>query len=254
MSDQTISAFIVDDEAQGRDVINLMLSQFFPELKIVGKAATVQEALAGIEEKKPNIIFLDVQLGNETGFQLLDKLKLKDFELIFTTAHGEFAIRAFRYCALDFLLKPIDTEELRSAVLKAKERILLKHSSMAEQIQLFNHYLNPAKTTAGKIAIPSPEGMSFVSFHDIIYCHGHGNYTELYMLNGTKIISSRTLKLYEDILTDHSFFRAHKSYLINLAHIKSYLRGEGGTAVMCNGHEIEIARRNKTDFLNLFRG
>ena len=129
----------------------------------------------------------------------------------------------------------------------------MKQNSVNEQLQILSHHLDHAKVTAGKIAIPSPEGMSFVSIHDIIYCHGQGNYTELYMLDSAKIISSRTLKLYEDMLTEHSFFRAHKSYLINLAHIKSYLRGEGGTAVMCNGHEIEIARRNKADFLNLFR-
>ena len=254
MSEQIISAFIVDDEFQGRDVINLMLKNFFPELKIVGQAAAIPEAVSGIEETKPNMVFLDVQLGNETGFQLLDKLGVKDFELIFTTAHSEFAIRAFRYCALDFLLKPIDPEELKSAVLRAKEKIRMRQSSITEQIQLFTHYMDQSKITAGKIAIPSPEGMIFISAQDIIYCHGSGNYTEFHMVHEPKITSSRTLKLYEEILTDSSFFRVHRSYLINLAHVQSYQRGEGGSVKMSNGHEIEIARSHKSAFLNLFKG
>ena len=254
MPEQTITAFIADDEFQSREVIKLLLGELFPELKIIGEADNVQDALSGIENKKPQLVFLDIQIRNETAFTLLDKLGTVNFEIIFTTAHNEYAVKAFRYSALDYLLKPTDAGELKTAVEKAKEKIRLKQNSIAEQIQLLNHHLDHAKVTAGKIAIPSPEGMAFVSIQDIIYCHGHGNYTELYMVDQTKIISSRTLKLYEDILTDHTFFRAHKSYLINLAHIKSYLRGEGGTAVMSNGHEIEIARRNKVDFLNLYKG
>ena len=254
MAEQTITAFIADDEFQSREVIKLLLNELFPEIKITGEADNVQDALSGIEDKKPRLVFLDIQIRNETAFALLDRLNKVNFEIIFTTAHNEYAVKAFRYSALDYLLKPIDAGELKAAVVKAKERISLKQSSIGEQIQLLNHHLDHGKITAGKIAIPSPEGMAFVSIQDIIYCHGHGNYTELYMVDRTKIISSRTLKVYEDILTSHSFFRAHKSYLINLAHIKSYLRGEGGTAVMSNGYEIEIARRNKADFLNLFKG
>jgi two-component system LytT family response regulator len=254
MQEQIITAFIADDEFQSREVIKLLLGELFPEIKIVGEADNVQDALSGIEDKKPQLVFLDIQIRNETAFALLDKMGTVEFEIIFTTAHNEYAVKAFRYSALDYLLKPIDAGELKTAVEKAKERISWKQNSIAEQIRLLNHHLDHSKVTAGKIAIPSPEGMAFVSIQDIIYCHGHGNYTELLMLDGTKVISSRTLKLYEDILTEHTFFRAHKSYLINLAHIKSYLRGEGGTAVMINGHEIEIARRNKADFLNLFKG
>jgi two-component system LytT family response regulator len=254
MPDQPISAFIIDDEFQSRELISMLLADRFPELKVVGQAENVDEALAGIRAKNPQLVFLEVQMRNETAFTLLDKLEAINFEIIFTTAHNEFAVKAFRYSALDYLLKPIDVSELRSAVEKAKDKIRLKSSSMMEQIQVLNHHLDHTKITAGKIAIPSPDGMEFVLVHDIIYCHGQGNYTELYMTDKSKITSSRTLKLYEDILLEHSFFRAHKSYLINLAHIKSYLRGEGGTAVMSNGHEIEIARRNKTDFLNLFKG
>jgi two-component system LytT family response regulator len=254
MSQQTISAFIIDDEFQSREVISLMLAGMFPEIEIVGQADTVKEALAGIQEIQPQIIFLDVQMRNETGFDLLDKIDKIDFEVIFTTAHNEFAVKAFRYSALDYLIKPIDASELQAAVQKAKKRIHSKESSASEQIQLLTHHLNVTKKIPDKIAIPTPEGLVFLLVQDIIYCHGLGNYTEFYMVNEKKITSSHTLKQYEEILSDNHFFRAHKSFLINLAHIKKYLRGEGGTAVMSNGQEIEIARRNKTAFLNLFKG
>lgn len=254
MPDQLISAFIIDDEFQSRELIRMMLVDQFPELRIIGEADNVRDAYSHVKAKDPQLVFLDIQLRNETAFNLLDKFETITFEIIFTTAHNEFAVKAFRYSALDYLLKPIDIGELKSAVGKAKEKIRLKQTSMAEQIQILNHHWDQTKNTAGKIAIPSHEGMEFVFVNDIIYCHGQGNYTELYMIDKSKITSSRTMKLYEDILLEHSFFRAHKSYLINLAHIKSYHRGEGGTVIMNNGHEIEIARRNKVAFLNLFKG
>lgn len=254
MPQQTISAFIVDDEFQSREVISLMLAGMFPEIKIVGLVGTVKEALAGIEKKQPKLIFLDVQMRNETGFDLLDKLNEINFELIFTTAHNEFAVKAFRYSALDYLIKPIDASELESAVKKAINKIQLHQSSTSEQVQLLTQHLDGSKKIPDKIAIPSPEGLLFIKVPDIIYCHGLGNYTEFFLMNEQKITSSHTLKQYEELLSDHLFFRAHKSFLINLSHIKKYLRGEGGTAVMSNGHEIEIARRNKTSFLNLFKG
>lgn len=231
-----------------------MLAGMFPEIKIVGLGATVKEALAGIEKTQPQLIFLDVQMRNETGFDLLDKLNEINFELIFTTAHNEFAVKAFRYSALDYLIKPIDASELESAVKKAKQRMQFHQSSTSEQVQLLTQHLEGSKKIPNKIAIPSPEGLMFIQVHDIIYCHGLGNYTEFFLMNEQKITSSHTLKQYEELLSDHLFFRAHKSFLINLSHIKKYLRGEGGTAVMSNGHEIEIARRNKTSFLNLFKG
>ena len=254
MPQEIITAFIVDDEFQSREVISLMLAAMFPEIKIVGLAATVKEALAGIEKKQPQLVFLDVQMQQESGFDLLDQVPEINFELIFTTAHSEFAVKAFRYSALDYLIKPIDGVELETAVKKAKKIIQSQRSSISEQVQLLTQHLDSAKKIADKIAIPTPEGLMFVHVRDIIYCHGLGNYTEFFLLNEEKITSSHTLKLYEELLRDHLFFRAHKSFLINLAHIKKYLRGEGGTAVMSNGHEIEIARRNKTDFLNLFKG
>lgn len=254
MVQETISAFIVDDEFQSREVISLMLEAMFPEIQIVGSAATVKEGLTGISKIAPQLVFLDVQMQNETGFDLLNQLKEINFELIFTTAHSEFAVKAFRYSALDYLLKPIDGSELESAVKKAKQRIQQHRSSTPQQVELLTQHFKDSKKLSDKIAIPTPEGLLFIVVNDIIYCHSLGNYTEFFLLHDQKITSSHTLKQYEELLSHHPFFRAHKSYLINLTHIKRYLRGEGGTAVMSNGHEIEIARRNKPIFLSLFKG
>jgi two-component system, LytTR family, response regulator len=246
-----VTAFIVDDEYHSRKVISLMLKDFFPEIEIVGEAESVRKAVEGIKQTHPGIVFLDIQLQHETGFHLLDQTSDLKFEIIFVTAHDEYAVRAFKYSAIDYLVKPIDINEFQSAVERAKKRISQQQSMHKEQLQLLNLHLEKRKPD--KIAIPSPNGLIFVDIQDIIYCQGIGNYTQIFLENGPKITSGHTLKLYEDLLTDSLFFRAHKSFLINLSHIKSYLRGEGGTVVMSNGHEIEIARRNKVAFLSLFK-
>ena len=180
MPQESVTAFIVDDEFQSREVISLMLAAMFPEIKIVGVAATVKEALAGIEKKQPQLVFLDVQMQHESGFDLLDKVPEINFELIFTTAHSEFAAKAFRYSALDYLIKPIDSVELEAAVKKAKKVIQSHRSSTSEQVQLLTQHLDSAKKIPDKIAIPTPEGLMFVHVRDIIYCHGLGNYTEFF--------------------------------------------------------------------------
>ena len=254
MPDQLLTAFIIDDEFRSREVIILMLKKTFPYINIVGQAANVHDAFEGIYQTKPQLVFLDVQLQNETGFDLLDKLPEIKFEIVFTTAHSEHAVKAFRYSALDYLIKPIDANELKAAVEKAIHRISSAQFSVNEQVKMLHYHLNDEKKFPDKIAIPTPEGLVFISVKEIIYCRGLGNYTEFMLVDEQKLISSHTLKNYEEILDSGFFFRAHKSYLINLGYIKKYIRGEGGTVVMSNGHEVEIARRNKTAFLNFFKG
>jgi two-component system LytT family response regulator len=249
-----IRVFVVDDEYQSRLVIVKMLSQFFSDIQIVGQASTVAEAVAGIGQLEPDVVFLDVQIVSETGFDVLDQLNTIDFEVIFTTAYQEYAVKAFRYSAIDYLIKPINPNELETAMQRAIRNVRLQQSSTTEQIKILQQQLDPAQKFTDKIAVPTPEGLLFVSTGDVIYCQGQSNYTEIFLVNGQKLTSSHTLKLYEEMLSGPNFFRAHKSFLINLQHIEMYRRGEGGTAVMSNGREIEIARRNKTGFLNLFKG
>jgi two-component system LytT family response regulator len=250
----TTSVFIVDDEYQSRQVLIKMLDHYFGDIRISGEAATVEEAIAGIQIHQPRLIFLDVQMNGETGFDLLDSLPDNNLEVIFTTAYHEFAVKAFRYSAIDYLVKPIDPLELESATQKAIDKLQLRQSHTSSQLEILRRQISGQRKFTDKIAVPTPEGLLFVSTADIIYCQGQGNYTEIFLLNGQKLTSSHTLKAYEDMLADRNFFRTHKSFLINLQQIESYRKGEGGNVIMSDGREIEIARRNKTGFLNLFKG
>jgi two-component system LytT family response regulator len=248
---QPIKAFIVDDELQSRNFLNKMLQEYFPEISLAGQASTVEEALQGIKKYNPNIVFLDIQMKGETGFDLLNRLPEIDFALIFTTAFDKYAIKAFRFNAIDYLLKPIVTEELVEALNKVKGRIASSQPASKEQVkQLYQDIKSPPKVH-DKIAIPTSEGFMFIPVNEIIYCHANSNYTEFHLADKRCIVSGYTLKQYDEILTAQSFFRAHRSYLINLAHVKLYRRGEGGQIEMSNGHEIELARTHKDEFLRL---
>ena len=251
---KSTSVFIVDDEFQSRLVLAKMLPHYFPDLSIAGQAGTVEEAVEGILRCEPQVIFLDVQMNGETGFDVLDRLPSTNFEIIFTTAYQEYAVRAFRYSAIDYLIKPIDPSELEAATQKAIDKIGLRQSCTALQLNVLRQEMSEDRKFPDKIAIPTPEGLLFIKAEDIIYCQGQGNYTELFLSDGKKITSSHTLRAYEDLLAERDFFRTHKSFLINLRHIEAYRKGEGGNVIMSNGREIEIARRNKTGFLNLFKG
>jgi two-component system LytT family response regulator len=243
-------ALIVDDELQSRSLIKKLLAVHFPNI-ISDEAETVSNAVEKIQQLSPKLIFLDVQMRGETGFDLLDKIGKGDFEIIFTTAHSEFALKAFRYSALDYLIKPIDAEEFRSAVEKAIERIK-KQQSQVKQIEFLKE-LRSNQKTPDKLTVPTAEGFLFLSITEILYCHAVGNYTEFHLTNHQKTLSSYTLGYYNEVLKSHSFFRVHRSYLVNLSHIKMYKKGDGGVLVMNNGDEIEVARSTKEDFLKIMK-
>jgi two-component system LytT family response regulator len=243
-------AFIIDDELQSCNFLHKTLLEYFPEIMVAGEASNVEKGLRGIKEHKPDIVFLDIQMKGETGFDLLNKLDKIDFSLIFTTAYDQYAIKAFRFNAIDYLLKPIITNELIEAVNKVKQRTVTQ-TALKEQVdQLYKDIKNPDKIH-DKIAVPTGEGFIVIPINEIVYCHASSNYTEFYLTDKKCIVSSYTLKQYDVILTLQSFFRAHRSYLINMAHVKMYRKGEGGEIVMSNGHEIELSRTHKGEFLHL---
>ncbi len=246
-----IKVFMIDDEFQSRNFLNKMILQYFPEISVVGQVSTVEEGVKGIKEYNPDIVFLDIQMKGETGFDLLNRLPEINFALIFTTAFDQYAVKAFRFNAIDYLLKPIVTDELIEAVNKVKQRIGHTRSSSKEQVeQLYEDMKNPKKIH-DKIAVPTGEGFIVIPINEIVYCHANSNYTEFYLTDKKCILSSYTLKQYDEILTAQSFFRVHRSYLINLAHVKKYRRGDGGEIIMSNGHEIELSRTHKDEFLHL---
>jgi two-component system LytT family response regulator len=251
---ENISVLIVDDEFQSRKLITKMLSLFFPEISIITEAATVNEAMLCIGQNEPGLIFLDIQLQKENGFDLLSKITNHHFELIFITAYNEFAVKAFRYNALDYLMKPVDADEFREAVKKALHKIKESKKTSLVQLELLKQQLTHPKKLPGRIVIPSAEGYLVTPIENISYCHANSNYTEFYCIDKTKIISSYTMGQYEDILIEHNFFRIHRSFMINLAHVKMYKKVDGGIVVMNDGKEIEVSRRNKDTFLKLFKG
>ena len=248
---QSITTFIIDDEFQSRNFLHTMLQQYFPEIKVLGEASSVQEALEGINEHKPNIVFLDIQLKEETGFDLLNRLPKIDFALIFVTAYNQYALKAFRFNAIDYLLKPIIPEEFIDAVNKVKQRIASTKTDSKRLVdQLYKDIQDPKKVH-DKIAISTSDGFNIIPINEIIYCHAISNYTRFHLADKKSILSSYTLKQYDELLTTQSFFRAHRSYLINMAHVKMYKKGDGGEIVMSNGDEIELSRTHKAEFLQL---
>lgn len=240
---------IVDDEEHSCDLIENLLHKYFPGVT-TDKCFNVDTAISKINAGTPDLIFLDVQMRGETGFDLLDKIHVNSI-VIFTTAFSEFAIKAFRYSATDYLLKPIDITEFKQAVSKAIEKHK-QHTDTTEQIAFLKE-LKSVNKNPDKLTVPTAAGFLFISINDIVYCHALGNYTEFHLTANQKFLSSYTLGYYTEILEHHSFFRVHRSFLVNLAQIKMYRKGEGGTIVMSNSDEIEVARTQKENFLKMFK-
>ena len=249
MAAGNLKVFVVDDEFQSRNILCKMLSEHFQDISIAGEASNVEEAIEGLKKQEPDILFLDIEMHNATGFDLLKQLDKKNFQIIFVTAHDEYALKAFRFNAIDYLLKPIILSELKDAIHKVRE----KRFTSDDQLENITRFINNPKKTLDKIAVPTSDGFVLVPLNDIIYCHANGNYTEFHLVNSKQLLSSYTLKQYHDLLTDHHFFRTHRSYLINLAYVKMYRRGEGGTAIMQDGSEVEISKQNKEAFLQYFK-
>jgi two-component system, LytTR family, response regulator len=242
-----LRSVIIDDEFKSREVLKSLVEKFCDDIEVSASCQNGDEAITAIDIHKPDVIFLDIQLQSETGFEILERLDKIDFEIIFTTAYSEFAIKAFNFSAIDYLLKPIDIESLRKAVEKARKRIggsiSLRVAQLAENMR-GNSFRN------SRLAIPANDGLEFITVGDIIYCEASGNYTNIYLGDNRKFIVSRTLKEYEDLLQDQDFFRIHNSHLINLNAIKKYIRGDGGQVVMKNDKTLDVSKMKKKSFMD----
>ncbi len=247
-----LNILVVDDEPQSRSLIKKLLTDA-GHGNSIAEAGSVKEAISHINANKPSLLFLDVQMKGETGFDLLDQLPDINFEIIFTTAHSEFAVKAFRYSALDYLVKPLDPEEFQASFQRAMLRVQQQQSYSSKQVQFLQQQVRSGDQIPDKLIIPTLEGYLFIPIADIIYCRAVNNYTEFILPLNKKIISSHTLGYYEECLQPNQFFRVHRSFLVSLSHIKMYKRGDGGTVTMSNDHEIEVSRNNKEGFLKLFK-
>lgn len=243
-----IKALIVDDEAKSRATLKALVERHCPNVSIVAMAASVVEALAEIEKHQPGVVFLDIEMPFSSGFTLLEEIKNPGFEIIFTTAYDQYAIKAIKFSALDYLLKPIDIDELIKAVNKIEPGNEKKESRQPDfELLLSNLKL---KGNSAKIAVPTFDGLQMLDAKDIIKCTADESYTHITLFNGAKLTVSRILKEYEDLLSDLNFFRVHNSCLINLAHVVKYVKGEGGQVVMSDGETVEVSRRKKNELLS----
>ncbi len=249
MNKQNIRALIVEDEPHMRDLIQKKISDLFSWMEIVDTAGDLDEAFNKIVSLEPDLIFLDIKLKNRTSFELLEKLPFLQSEVIFITAYNDFMLNAIRFSAIDYLLKPIDTEELIIAVEKAKKRI-----SEKKENKRIKHLIENIKQPVNKqnrIGIPTSDGYEFIRINDIIRCEADRNYTLIFLDNDEKgkIMSSYNLKEFENLLSEMDFCRVHKSHLIHLTHVKRFSKTDGNTVTMMDDTIIPISRTKKDEFL-----
>jgi two-component system, LytTR family, response regulator len=242
-----LTAIIIDDEASSRNSLRQKLTHYCGGINIIGECENGEEGIKSIEEKKPDIIFLDVEMPRMNGFTMLQQLHNKNFEVIFITAFEHYAIKAIKVSALDYLVKPVEIEDLKNAVEKATQK--RKLSSGNERLELLLQNLMTDKNELHRIAIPSMDGLQFVETGQIIYLEANSNYTCFYLVNHTKITVAKTLKDFEELLPLSVFMRIHHSYIINKNLVKKYIKGEGGQVVMSNDVVLDVSRRKKEEFM-----
>jgi two-component system LytT family response regulator len=244
---ENYTCLIIDDEQAAQDVLLRMLSLHHPEFRILQICSDVSEAIEAIKTLRPQLIFTDVQMPPQTGFDVLQATRDVPYEVIFTTSYEEYAIHAFKVSAVDYLLKPFSNEQLGLAINKFKEKKQNAHNR--QHIETLLQNIQPSGKAGGKIALPSSKGYVFVSSDKIVRCEADNNYTTIFLNDKTKHLVSRTLKEFEELLKPYGFFRVHASHLINLECVLEYIKGEGGQVRLTDGSIVEVSRRKKEDFI-----
>jgi two-component system LytT family response regulator len=242
-----MKCIIIDDENHCVKTLTNLLETNFPEVEILAACYDSTKAYDLIRHHSPDFIFLDIEMPLLNGFDLLSRFDPLFFEVVFTTAYDSYAIKAIKYSALDYLLKPIAKEDLAAAI----EKIKRKQGSISKaQLQMASAVHN--KQMPETIALPTSDGLTFASVNDIIYCTADGSYTRMHMIDKSEILLSKTLGDVEELLSENNFFRIHHSSLINLKQVRKYVRGEGGEVTMSNGKSLMVARTRKAEFLSVF--
>ncbi|MCB9262143.1 MAG: response regulator transcription factor [Flavobacteriales bacterium] len=242
-----LTAIIIDDEQKSREGLEAMLHTLVEGVSVVATADSVASGVKAIEKNRPDVVFLDIEMPKKDGFALFEAFDTIDFEVVFTTAHEQYASKAFRTTAIDYLLKPIDLSLLKEALARAEAKRKTDRINKNFEVFVSNMKTNSQNQ---QIAISSSDGLIFIKIDNIIYLRGDGAYTYFFLKTGERITVSKNLKEYEDLLSDYDFFRVHKSYLIHLHEMKKYVRGEGGYVVMSNGDSVDVSKRRKEDFLH----
>jgi len=244
-----IKTIIVEDEKKSREVLNKLIQKNCPDLNVVGTAASVEEAVAVIKKEKPDLVFLDIELSDGTGFDILEQVQGLNFEVIFATAYDQYAIKAIKYSAIDYLLKPIDVDELKKSVEKLSQK--KSDLSQIENLRFLLQNFKKPDENFSKITLPTGNAYEIVLVNDIIRLEADESYTYVILTNNRKFHVTQTMKHFEDILPTELFMRIHHAHLINMKHVIRFLKVDSGYAVMSDGSQLEISRRKKDQFLEV---
>ncbi len=240
-----LRAILIDDDQSNLSALSEKLAKHCPQVEIIDRCENAKDGITAIEKEKPDLVFLDIEMPVMNGFVLLQQLRYRNFGLIFVTAYDHYAIKAIKYSALDYLVKPVEIEDLKAAVAKAEANRENKNSQL--QLELLLEHLN--KKQPKRISIPTSEGLHFINIDQIIYLEASNNYTQIYLSTNQKFLVSRTLKEFEDMLPADQFVRIHHSTVINKYFVEKYIRGEGGQVVMQQGRVLDVSKRRKAEFL-----
>lgn len=238
---------IIDDDQLARRGLRRIIEQNFREIEVVGEADSVASGLALINEVKPELIFLDIEMPDGTGFSLLEKLSNVNFKVVFTTSYSDYAITAFKYSAFDYIVKPVLIENVRSTINRINDIPVLREK---QRVEVLKKNLNPGNDHEQTIALPEINGFTIVKVSEIIRCEGERNYSRVYFENETSVLVSRTLLDFDNLLVPHGFFRIHRSHLINLKNVNRYLKTDGGVVEMRDKTQLPISPKFKDEFLN----
>jgi len=243
-----IHAILIDDEPKCIETLSILIRMHCPEIVVDATCNSGEQGIQAIQKHNPDVVFLDIEMPRMNGFDMLEKFDKVNFHVVFTTAYNQFAIKAFKYSALNYLLKPIDPDDLKATVARIKE---LKDVPFKEQFDILMQNIR-SQNRPHRIALSTGDGMIFVNTKDVMYCQSESNYTHVRLSTGEKYLLAKSLKEFEDSLPQESFFRIHNSYLVNLNEIKRFVRGDGGYVVMNDDTQITIARARREEFFSLF--
>ena len=244
-----IRSIIVEDEKHSRETLRGMLTRYCKNVEVIAEADSYRGGLKLIREHHPEVVFLDIQMPDGSGFRMLEEIEEIDFEIIFTTAFDQFAIKAIKYSALDYLLKPIDPEELVKAVKKVENKI--SNQQVNQNIQVLLDNIKSKETDPHKIVLSTSEKIHIIETDQILRCESDNYYTNFFLADGKKILVSKTLKENEELLSDHNFIRPHKSHLVNVKYIKGFLRSDGGYIELTDGSKIPVSRRKREKIIDI---
>jgi two-component system LytT family response regulator len=244
-----IRAIIVEDEKMSRETLTRMLEKYCPQVEIVATAEGYRSGIEMIKKFRPDVVFLDIQMPDGSGFRLLEEIDEVDFEVIFTTAFDQFAIKAIKFSALDYLLKPIIPQELVNAIEKVEQKRM--EFRKTRNIEIFLENMKSKEDNTQKIVLSTSDKIHIIQVDDIIRCESDNYYTQFFFTDGKRLMVSKTLKENEELLSQHNFIRPHKSHLINVKYIKSFLRQEGGYIIMTDGSKIPVSRRKREKIMDI---